>query len=167
MKTFLVVPEEQLKARVMLETQDRIKSDLSTLLKDYDTQHQVSVVRFLGSNIERLWASVDDHVWSRTTILYQTYSIITELSDDYSLLGVVSGRLAIPSGIKHFNVPVVGYVNTTYIRCIAYEEPVLFKLGKAGRNDLLQLSIIERDAPQIETTTLFQELKRLMENFVR
>lgn len=86
MKTFLVVPEEQLKARVMLETQDRIKSDLSTLLKDYDTQHQVSVVRFLGSNIERLWASVDDHVWSRTTILYQTYSIITELSDDYSLL---------------------------------------------------------------------------------
>lgn len=166
MRTFIVVPQNILLANLFLTEQDKLKKALQVLLANYDTRHQIGVVQYLGSALTDVWSTIDEHVWSKTSVLYQTYSIIREIEGDHSLVGILSGHVTIAAGFMPFSIPVIGKAETTYIRRIAYNEPVLFRLASTGRKDVVELTIFEREVYP-ENTTLFQELKFAIENFVR
>lgn len=166
MKTFLIVPDEVLKAKIAIDAQDRLEQALKKKLSGYTKEHGIGVVPYLKTTLPELWNAIDDHVWSRTTALYQTYSIIRRCLGDDRLSGIVSGRVTIPSGIRQINLPVIGKVNTTFIRCINYDTPLLYRVYRTGRSDMLELAFSTEQEP-IESERLFQELQHVMDNFSR
>ena len=157
MKTFLVVPDNILKAQVFLDNQTKLQTELQKALSQYNPTHQISVVKYLDTVLDRVWSNYSAEVFNLTTVVEQTYSIIKGLPNIYI------GTATIPTGYTSFSIPVIGNVNTTYIRGIRYETPHV-GIDFSGRHDLFELTV--NDDPLITTDHVYQELLAKMHTYI-